>query len=115
MKRRHLPSFTKEETGRLANSLDFLGINYYTASYVRDASKLKILRGKESYITDSKVEYPPKFLLGDDWGAVNWLKVYPEGIKDTLCYVKAKYGGPIYITENGNVEIQCVIKHAKFN
>ncbi|KAM7523336.1 hypothetical protein LguiA_013238 [Lonicera macranthoides] len=100
MKKRGLPSFTQQESKMLTKSLDFLGINYYTASYVRDASDVIIPGGKESYITDSKVEYPPKFLLGDDWGATNWLKVYPEGIKDTLCYVKAKYGGPIYITEN---------------
>ena len=109
MKTRHLPSFTKDESKMLTKSLDFLGINYYTASYVRDASNVLIPKGKESYITDSKVEYPRKFLLGDDWGAVNWLKVYPEGILDNLRYVKAKYHGPIYITENGNVQIGIVL------
>ena len=87
----------------IQGSVDFLGINYYTSSYVRDASNATIEIGKESYTTDAKVEYDRKCFLGDDWGAVDWLKVYPEGLKKLLKYVSDKYDGPIYITENGNL------------
>ncbi|KAM7506888.1 hypothetical protein LguiA_017341 [Lonicera macranthoides] len=35
----------------------------------------------------------------------SWLYVYPQGLKDLLLYVKAKYDNPlIYITENGYLE-----------
>ncbi|KAM7510205.1 hypothetical protein LguiB_009080 [Lonicera macranthoides] len=35
----------------------------------------------------------------------SWLYVYPQGLKDLLLYIKAKYDNPlIYITENGYLE-----------
>lgn len=34
---------------------------------------------------------------------LNWLYIYPEGIRLLLKYIKAEYKNPtIYITENGN-------------
>lgn len=31
-----LPNFTKEESAMLKGSYDFIGLNYYTATYVKD-------------------------------------------------------------------------------
>ena len=43
--------------------------------------------------------------------ASDWLYVYPRGIEDLLLYTKRKYNDPlIYITENGNYLVSCIIK-----
>ena len=53
-----LPKFTKEQSRLLINSFDFIGINYYTASYVSDAPELR--NGRGSYMTDPLVNYSCK-------------------------------------------------------
>jgi beta-glucosidase len=70
----------------LANTLDFLGVNYYTRFYVK---------------------FPPRGdLLDSDWGpdAVvsdgAYGEVYPQGLFAVLEHAR-RYGKPIYITENG--------------
>jgi len=69
--------------------IDFLGVNYYTRSLVRDN--------------------PGEPLLGLDFGrnehgqhtALDW-EVYPDGLLHTLLYLRnAYYPAKIYITENG--------------
>ena len=45
-----LPKFTKEQSKLVKRSLDFLGLNYYTANYVADALHSKVEHA--SYITD---------------------------------------------------------------
>lgn len=102
MKCRKIGTFTATESSMLKGSIDFLGINYYTSLYVRHNPG--IADGNyPNYTTDSKVEYPGARLPpGENWGGVSWLQVYPQGLKDLLIYIKPKYNGPIYITENGN-------------
>ncbi|KAF7120674.1 hypothetical protein RHSIM_Rhsim13G0228600 [Rhododendron simsii] len=50
-----LPEFSDTESEKLKGSYDFLGINYYTAQYVADASQSQV--EKLSYVTDPKVKY----------------------------------------------------------
>ena len=45
-----LPKFTTEQSKLVKGSLDFLGLNYYTANYVADALHSKVEHA--SYITD---------------------------------------------------------------
>lgn len=97
-----LSEFSDTESEKLKGSYDFLGINYYTAQYVADASNSQV--EKLSYVTDPKVKYSsvrngvpigPKASCG-------WIYVYPQGIYEIMMYVKKKYKNPvIYITENG--------------
>ncbi|PON69725.1 Glycoside hydrolase [Parasponia andersonii] len=98
-----LPKFTKEETKLVKGSLDFLGLNYYTANYAAYVSQPH--NGvNASYLTDARatlttsrngVPIGPK-------AASDWLHVYPVGIYDILQYTKRKYNNPLtYITENG--------------
>lgn len=54
-----LPKFTEEESHSLKGSFDFLGLNYYTANYVEDASSLAVV--EPHYVTDPKVKYHSKF------------------------------------------------------
>nr|XP_023899230.1 beta-glucosidase 12-like [Quercus suber] len=97
-----LPKFTKVQSKIVKGSLDFLGLNYYTAKYVADSRQSKVENA--SYLTDSRtntssvhngIPIGPK-LTSD------WIHVYPRGIQDALLYTKTKYNNPlIFITENG--------------
>ncbi|KAM7523341.1 hypothetical protein LguiA_013243 [Lonicera macranthoides] len=101
MKSRKIDTFTATESAMLKGSIDFLGINYYTSVYARNNPGIADEKNP-NYTTDSKVEYPGERLpLGENWGAVIWLRVHPQGLKELLIYIKSKYNGPIYITENG--------------
>lgn len=84
--------------------MDFLGLNYYTAYYAKDAIDHFIPPSQRSYSTDSMVDQLSEkdgIPIGEPTGAV-WLFVYPQGLRDLLVYIKHKYQSPvIYITENG--------------
>lgn len=53
-----LPEFSEIESEKLRGSFDFLGVNYYTAQYVSDASNTIV--ETLSYTTDPKVKYTSK-------------------------------------------------------
>ncbi|XP_062095794.1 beta-glucosidase 17-like [Humulus lupulus] len=57
--RNRLPKFTKEESTIIRGSIDFVGLNYYTARYVEDATYPTILN--LSYSTDARVITSSKF------------------------------------------------------
>lgn len=96
-----LPNFTKEESLVVKGSFDFLGLNYYTSSYAKNARRSN---SPPSYVTDALVNQTAKrhgVLIGPQ-AASSWLYVYPSGIRSLLLYIKQKYNNPlIYITENG--------------
>nr|CAB3493556.1 unnamed protein product [Digitaria exilis] len=68
-------------------SADFIGINQYTASYVKGQKLLQ--QSPTSYSAD--------------WQANSkWLYIVPTGMYACVNYIKQKYGNPmILITENG--------------
>ncbi|KAH7840410.1 hypothetical protein Vadar_016471 [Vaccinium darrowii] len=98
-----LPEFSEIQSEKLKGSYDFLGVNYYTASYVADASNINV--ESLSYATDPKVKYSNVDQNGIPIGpqpGVDWIYVYPQGLYETMVYIKKKYKNPsIYITENG--------------
>ncbi|XP_030526659.2 beta-glucosidase 12-like [Rhodamnia argentea] len=95
-----LPMFSQEQSAMLKGSIDFLGLNYYTANYAADAPHLM----SPSILTDARTNLSTErngVPIGPK-AASNWLYVYPKGIRRLLLYVKKKYSDPlIYITENG--------------
>ncbi|KAG6682903.1 beta-glucosidase 24-like [Carya illinoinensis] len=97
-----LPRFNRTESKLVKGSYDFIGLNYYTATYVADAPEYRSLN--KSYLTDALVNKTGSrngVLIGPQ-AASSWLYVYPKGIYDLLVYTKSKYGDPeIFITENG--------------
>ncbi|CAN1285143.1 Beta-glucosidase 13 [Linum perenne] len=100
---KRLPKFSREESRILKGSYDFLGLNYYTSSYVTDAAcpnhNVDILEIKSSSLNYSGQRNG--IPIGPQAGS-EWLYVYPEGIQHLLVYIKHKYNDPlIYITENG--------------
>ncbi|KAM4082571.1 hypothetical protein ACJW30_11G185300 [Castanea mollissima] len=104
-----LPIFTESQSKMLKGSLDFLGVNYYTARYADDSTSSSSVN--LSYTTDSLVNLTITLFnataekdgipIGQPTAA-DWLFVYPRGIRELMLYVKKKYNNPpIYITENG--------------
>jgi beta-glucosidase len=83
------PDFPSEDLARIRQPIDFLGVNYYTRKVTKfDPTALPVraaeARQKRHAYTETAWE------------------VYPEGLTDTLVWVKEKYGDlPLYITENG--------------
>nr|POE91733.1 beta-glucosidase 17 [Quercus suber] len=97
-----LPVFTESQSKMLKGSLDFLGINYYTARYADDSTSSSTIN--ISYTTDSHVNLTTEkdgIPIGQPTAA-DWLYIYPRGIRELVLYIKKKYNNPpIYITENG--------------
>ncbi|KAM7476680.1 hypothetical protein LguiB_023923 [Lonicera macranthoides] len=96
-----LPDFTDEQSEMLKGSADFIGLNYYTAKYVAATRCID----DSTYTNDPCAYLSSESAAGEAIGNktyLEWLYVYPEGIKDILRYGQRMYNNPvIYITENG--------------
>jgi beta-glucosidase len=83
------PDWPAGDLAFIRQPIDFVGVNYYTRSVTRfDASSWPLgaapVRQKQATYTET-----------------GW-EVFPQGLTDTLEWVKARYGNPpIYVTENG--------------
>ncbi|VFQ89646.1 unnamed protein product [Cuscuta campestris] len=99
-----LPKFTWDQTQMLKSSYDFVGINYYTSTYVAanftpdpNPNHIKVSTDRRVTLTPYKNGIP----IGEQ-ATPTWLHVYPKGIFEILKYTKDTYKNPlIYITENG--------------
>nr|A3RF67.1 RecName: Full=Isoflavonoid 7-O-beta-apiosyl-glucoside beta-glycosidase; AltName: Full=Beta-glycosidase; Flags: Precursor [Dalbergia nigrescens]ABN70849.1 beta-glycosidase [Dalbergia nigrescens] len=101
-----LPKFTTDEAKLVKGSFDFVGINYYTSSYLTSSDASTCC--PPSYLTDSQVTFSSQ-RNGVFIGPVTpsgWMCIYPKGLRDLLLYIKEKYNNPlVYITENGMDEL----------
>ncbi|KAI4374608.1 hypothetical protein MLD38_012587 [Melastoma candidum] len=101
-----LPCFTTEEKALLTGSFDFIGINYYTATYAKNAPSAGVK--EPSYSTDSSADSTVErngVLIGPKAAGIPWLYSYPDGLHKILEYITTKYNRPkLYITENGITE-----------
>ncbi|XP_024466757.2 cyanogenic beta-glucosidase isoform X1 [Populus trichocarpa] len=97
-----LPKFSPLDSIFLKGSLDFVGLNYYTAYYAANANSSD--PDHRRYQTDCNSNITGErngILIGPKAGAP-WQYIYPEGIRYLLNHIKDKYQNPIiYITENG--------------
>jgi len=81
--------FPEEDFRLIQSPIDFVGINYYSRSVVRDAPRNLPFR------TD-RVEPPAEKTTDMGW------EIFPEGLTRCLLWVHERYGDiPLYITENG--------------
>ncbi len=97
-------SFFKEHYGFEANGIDqfikpdFLGVNYYSRSIVRENRKSALLLTK-----NEKLE-------GREYTDMGW-EVYEKGLSEILMRVDREYGHPeIYVTENGAAYRDDIVK-----
>jgi beta-glucosidase len=83
------PQWPDDEMQFIRQPIDFIGVNYYTRNVTRfDAAAWPLraapVRQKQATYTET------------DW------EVFPQGLTDTLMWVKDRYGNPpVYVTENG--------------
>ncbi|KAG5622869.1 hypothetical protein H5410_008087 [Solanum commersonii] len=101
----NLPDFSKNDLSKLSYGLDFIGINYYTANYIKDCLYSACEHGNTwsegSYF--ATIEKDGVF-IGQPIG-VEWLFLYPQGMKKIVMYMKDKFNNtPMVITENGIAE-----------
>ncbi|KAL0355945.1 UNVERIFIED_CONTAM: Strictosidine-O-beta-D-glucosidase [Sesamum radiatum] len=83
--------FSEKETQMLKRSIDFLGLNYYTADFVANERD------------PPGVGYPADHIVSIVT-ALSWLWMVPKGLYDHLVYLKNTYDQdmpPMYITEMG--------------
>ncbi|XP_057989973.1 beta-glucosidase 17-like isoform X1 [Hevea brasiliensis] len=97
-----LPNFTEAQAKMVKGSLDFVGVNYYTARYAEKVTSYSSMY--LSYTTDSRVNLTTEkngIPIGEP-AFPTWLYIYPRGIGEFMLYVKKVYNNlPIIITENG--------------
>jgi beta-glucosidase len=83
------PEWPAEDYALIKQPIDFLGVNYYTRSVVRN----------------DPTNYPLKVgtvAQHATYSETGW-EVFPQGLTDTLTWVCDRYGNPpVYITENGS-------------
>jgi beta-glucosidase len=83
------PSWPDSDMELIRQPLDFVGVNYYTRNVTRANAqswpqRAEMVKQLEAIYTET-----------------GW-EVYPQGLADTLLWVKNRYGNPpVYITENG--------------
>ncbi|PNY16176.1 beta-glucosidase 24-like protein [Trifolium pratense] len=97
-----LPAFTELQSREVNGSFDFIGLNYYSSSYINHAPPQE--NEKPSFTTDPMTETSFEkngIPLGPRAASV-WIYIYPKGLRDLLLHIKDKYDNPvIYIHENG--------------
>lgn len=83
------PEWPSADFDLIRRKIDFVGVNYYTRSITRHAPD------KPPVLAD-RVLNPYATYTETGW------EVFPQGLLDTLLWVKERYGNPpLYITENG--------------
>ncbi|XP_020259696.1 beta-glucosidase 18-like [Asparagus officinalis] len=97
-----LPQFTSEDRRKLQNKLDFIGLNQYTAVYVKDCiySPCVVDTNDGNALVSTSAERNG-IPIGYPTGIPNFDAV-PHGIEKLVLYVMERYNNtPMYITENG--------------
>jgi beta-glucosidase len=83
------PDRTQSPPDALRAPPDFIGVNYYSRSVVREDPK-------DWPVKAARVRQDGRPHTEMDW------EVYPQGLTDILTWIQARYGNPpLYITENG--------------
>jgi beta-glucosidase len=83
------PTWPAADFELIRQPLDFLGVNYYTRNVTRANAQIWPQRAE-------MVPQPQSIYTETGW------EVYPQGMTDTLLWVKNRYGNPpVYVTENG--------------
>ena len=82
------PDFPATDFDAIRQPIDFLGVNYYTRGVVQNETNAWPVGAARVRQAGRHTEM--------DW------EVYPEGLFDTLRWVRERYGAiPLYVTENG--------------
>ena len=101
-----LPSFTAEQRALLVGSVDFVGLNYYSALQASTPATPSAYPGYWTTDVDARLQPHPDWRLND----MGWA-VVPDGLRNMLVWLSNRYNHPLlYITENGDAEHRDVTK-----
>ncbi|PNY16231.1 beta-glucosidase 11-like protein [Trifolium pratense] len=93
-----LPFFTSRESNLVKGSIDFLGINFYYAFYIKNNAK-SLQKKNRDYTADTAVEFKP---FPGNGTSTDEIPVIPWILQELLHSLKNNYGNfPIYIHETG--------------
>jgi len=82
------PEFPAADLDAIRRPIDFLGVNYYSRSVVRNEPK--------AWPVGAGRVKQPGLHTEMEW------EVYPDGLAEILLWVRERYGAfPVYVTENG--------------
>ncbi|KAL7583564.1 hypothetical protein Lser_V15G45353 [Lactuca serriola] len=98
-----LPSFSIKEKNIVNNSLDFIGINHYSAIYTKDCtnSTCSPIANRPIQGFFDTVAERDGVLIGEPTG-VEDTYVFPQGMEEIVNQIKFRYKNkPMFITENG--------------
>ncbi|GLT87929.1 hypothetical protein SLE2022_059800 [Rubroshorea leprosula] len=97
-----LPKFSEEDKELLRNTMDFVGLNQYSARFIAHAADCP---EEVSFYKDQEIEIIAQWEGGEMIGekaASEWLYIVPWGIRKVLNYIAQTCNNPtIYVTENG--------------
>ncbi|XP_076889313.1 beta-glucosidase 18-like isoform X2 [Bidens hawaiensis] len=98
-----LPSFSPDEKSLMKNSIDFIGINHYSTSYVKDCTNSNC-SATGNHAIEGFVEMVGErdgMLIGELTGQ-HGSYVVPRGMEEIVNLIKTRYNNtPMFITENG--------------
>ncbi|KAL8205506.1 hypothetical protein R6Q57_009057 [Mikania cordata] len=98
-----LPRFSQEEKEFMKKSIDFIGINHYSAIYAKDCTNSSC-QESANRIIKGFVEITGErdgVLIGDPTSMPRFF-VVPRGMEEIVDYVKTRYNNtPMFVTENG--------------
>ncbi|XP_006343294.2 beta-glucosidase 46-like [Solanum tuberosum] len=104
---KNLPIFSRNDIKKLKNGLDFIGLNHYTAAYIKDCLYSVCEHGQYSSWSEGsyfRATEKDGVYIGEPT-AVDWLFVYPQGMEKLVMYMKDRFNNtPVIITENGIAE-----------
>ncbi|KAK8994904.1 hypothetical protein V6N11_045971 [Hibiscus sabdariffa] len=97
-----LPKFTEEEVKMVNGSVDYVGINQYTTSYISNP------KGPKPNVTSYQNDWNAAFANAKNGVQIGpkanswWLYIVPWGMYKSVTYLKERYGDiNIFISENG--------------
>ncbi|KAK9106704.1 hypothetical protein Syun_022715 [Stephania yunnanensis] len=99
---KRLPKFTEAEVKMVKGSIDFLGVNQYTAYYMYDPNITNTVVTGYQNDWNAGFAYERNGVPIGQRAHSYWLYMVPWGIYKAVTYVKEHYGNPIVIlSENG--------------
>ncbi|KAK3440568.1 hypothetical protein EUGRSUZ_B00859 [Eucalyptus grandis] len=97
-----LPKFTKEEVKMVKGSMDFVGINQYTAYYINDPNQPKAKVPGYQQDWNAGFAYAKLGVPIGPRAHSYWLYNVPWGLYKAVMYIKERYGNPpVILSENG--------------
>uniref|UniRef100_A0A803MAT8 Beta-glucosidase n=1 Tax=Chenopodium quinoa TaxID=63459 RepID=A0A803MAT8_CHEQI len=99
---RELPKFTKEQRKMVKKSCDFIGVNYYTARFAKQTTKVDPQKGKIIVEYIEELVNANGTIIGEQAEGQADIYVNPAGLRNLLLYITEKYDKPeLFVTENG--------------